>query len=227
MYSVKSKSTSSRGGNRKRSQRTTRRSTSSSFTQHRYKRPTLPTANTVLVVDASHSMQGELVCPDGQKISKRDAAVEAAVLLVKHKAANCPQDLLGCVGFGSRPFVVSPLTRASHPKLVKRLHGLRLCGMTDMSGGLRLGISLLSNRPARFLRNLVLLSDGYPDVRSGLMGLAREAKRARINIHTIGIGDRTSLDEVLLQRISAETHRGRYQHVTSLQELAIALQGVG
>ncbi len=185
-----------------------------------------PVANTMFLVDCSHSMGSPIKAPNGRLLSRLDAAVESMLLLAQHKVENCPQDLLGCVGFGSKAFVALPLTRPNHPKIPGRLRGLRLCGSTDMEAGLRLGLKLLAQRSGRFLRNMVLLSDGYPDRRDNLEGLARMAKSQRVNLHTIGVGNRNDYDEQLLRRLSSLTHRGRFQHVASLQELASSLRRV-
>lgn len=202
------------------------RNRSRTVRQHKLPSHRPPTANTVLIVDSSYSMNGPLAGPGGRSIRKRDAAVEAAILLARHKALTCPQDLLGCVAFGSRGWVVSPLTRPSDPKLVHRLQGLRVNGSTNMVEGLRLGFGLLRARPSQFLRNAVLLSDGAPDSRHGLDDLVRSARLSRINLHCVGVGDAGDLDEALLRRLAGITWGGRYQHVRSLDQLARALQAI-
>jgi len=93
---------------------------------------------------------------------------------------------------------------------------------TNLTAGLRQGLTLLRQAPAGYLRRLWLLSDGEPNVEvDGIFVAVADARIGRVNINTIGFGDR--YDRGLLERIAAATHRGRFVPVQSLRELTDAL----
>lgn len=187
----------------------------------RFKRPI---ANTVLTLDISGSMAQHITGFNGCRERKIDVLKKAAGMLIENKCRNMPKDLVGAVLFGSRANVLFKLTPPNSTWLYKRLHNIRLEGTTNMEAGLMLAITLLEQRNPRFLRNIVLLSDGIPNSSANLIPLAKKAKRYRINIHTIGFGEsRFDFDETLLKSIAHTTHRGQYQHCRTLQELANTL----
>jgi len=188
------------------------------------KRSSQPTANTVLTLDVSGSMTHSITGFDQLREPKIEVLKKAAGLLIEHKRRCLPQDRVGAVLFGSQASVLFKLAAPGSPWLLKRVQGMRIAGSTNMEAGLSLAMSLLRPSHPRFLRNIVLLSDGMPDRRTRLIPLAQEARKLRINIHTVGFGESHSdFDEVLLKSIAQTTHRGQYQHCHTLQGLADTL----
>lgn len=197
---------------------------------HRRRPFSPPVACTVLLVDVSGSMCGRIAAPSGRPdLSKLDAAKEAAVLLARHKAVHTPSDRLAVLGFGSRAFVATPPVICGHPKIAERIQGLRIDGSTNLEAGLRLSLDFLERTPRHVLRQSVVLTDGVPDSRAGLPALVERAKRSRVRIQTIGVGEpgSASLDETLLRQLATATHGGTYRRVTDLNELVLALRAVG
>lgn len=189
-----------------------------------------PVACTVLLVDVSYSMEGKIHAPSGRPdLSKLDAAKEAAVLLARHKAVHTPLDRLAVLGFGSRAFVATPPVICGHPKIAERIQGLRIDGSTNLEAGLRLALDFLERTPRHVLRQIAALTDGVPDTREGLPALIERAKRSRVRIQTIGVGEpgSSSLDEALLRQLATATYGGTYRRVTDLNELVLALRAVG
>ena len=186
-----------------------------------------PIANTVLVQDVSSSMTEPIQGLNGQMIPKIEALKEANRILLEHKVRTCPDDLVGCVVFSDKASVLFKLTNPVNPWVRQRIENMQVGGNTNMAAGLMLAIGMLRRRNPLYLRNIILLSDGIPNVGgdvSEIIRLAQVARRLYININTIGFGDNPSnFNETLLRRIAAATHNGRYAHARELQSLAEAL----
>lgn len=133
-------------------------------------------------------------------------------------------DRIGLIGFHDRGFVIARPADPYAPWLKQRSQDLhnRMGGCTNMTDGLRQAINLLSAVPKGGHRRIWLLSDGRPNKETaGLMNRVDEARRAYININTIGFGD--DYDRDLLMQISRSTHNGKFVSVRSLQQLTQAL----
>lgn len=181
-------------------------------------------AQTVLLLDTSGSMIGSLRSPNGTKVSKLEAAIEACLLLIAYKAKHFPQDLISCVSFGTDAHVVFPPSFPNDPKIIRKLRSLDVDGSTNMRDALKLGLHLFKLCPPEFVKNMVLLTDGYPNERDSLINIVQRARRCHVKLHTIGIGEKNNFDEPLLIKLANLTKGGRYMRVKSLQELATALQ---
>jgi Mg-chelatase subunit ChlD len=186
-----------------------------------------PIANTAFVVDVSGSMRLPFTgSASGVELTRLAVTIECMLVQIRYKAIHTPNDLVGCVAFGSDATVALPLTSPGSPWIEQHLAGLQISGLTNMVAGVTLGLDMLCARPGRILRNMVLISDGYPDDRAGLGPLVQRAYAERVNIHTVGVGDEGGYDAELLRWISANTHKGRYQSVQDVQQYAHALQAV-
>jgi hypothetical protein len=132
---------------------------------------------------------------------------------------------VGICGFNDRGFVILKPVTPHNPVLVERSQGLhaRVSGSyTNIADGHRRSVAMLAVTPPGFYRRIWLLSDGLPNREADrIIPAAREARRLRINVNTIGFGD--SYDERLLKDISAATHSGRFFRVGSLRQLSDAL----
>jgi Mg-chelatase subunit ChlD len=181
-----------------------------------------PIANTILVQDVSGSMNESL----HGRLTKLEALKQANMLLLEHKRRNFPKDRLGCVLFNDSARLLFDLTEPQDPKIERHLSLMQASGQTNMNDGLQMAIDILTKRPGRFLRNIILLSDGFANVgyTSRLIPIAQQAGRSGITINTIGFG-RTpkDFDETLLKSISRSSRRGQYLHVNDLRPLASAL----
>ncbi len=144
----------------------------------------------VLCIDVSGSMSGDPLVE----------AKKAATAYVDLKRGG--RDLLGCVSFGSKAMVAATLQEDF--SLVKEgIASLVIRGSTNMAGGVAKSITLLKEAPPGFRRQLILLTDGYPDsskkVRKEIPKLATE----NITVHTVGTGQ--GYDRSLLEEIATKT----------------------
>lgn len=133
-------------------------------------------------------------------------------------------DLIGLVGFHDRAFVVAKPAEPYAAWLYERSQTLhqRLGGLTNMTAGLMLAVSLVRRSPHGAFRRIWLLSDGEPNVdRQGLNAAVQEARHARCNVNCIGFGDH--YNEGLLRQIAGATHNGKFVPVNSLRELTDTL----
>jgi von Willebrand factor type A domain len=133
-------------------------------------------------------------------------------------------DLVGLVGFHTSGFALVPPCAAFDHRLQEAVGNLSsYTGPgTNLTAGLRAGLTLLGQAPPGYLRRLWLLTDGRPNVQvDGIFAAVVDARAAWVNINTIGFGD--SYDRSLLERVAAGTHRGRFVPVQSLRELTDAL----
>ena len=134
-------------------------------------------------------------------------------------------DRISLIGFHDQGFVLHAAARLHQASLQRAILALheRVAGSgTNLSDGLRQGVEVLAATPPGMLRRAWLLTDGYPNRDTEhLYYWVEQARRAHINLNTIGFGD--SYDEALLRRISQSTHNGRFVSVQSLRELTDAL----
>ncbi len=144
-----------------------------------------PPFHICLVLDRSTSMHG----------ARMDMVKSSALNLLKQFRK---QDLISVVAFSDRAEVVIPPTRV--PDLAKddhRISMLQVGGGTEIYQGLQLGIEQLRSIDPRFMRQLILLTDGhtYGDDEA-CIELAEEAAQDGIQINTMGIGHEWN-DELL------------------------------
>lgn len=134
-------------------------------------------------------------------------------------------DRIGICGFNDRGFIILQPVTPHTPALIEKSRGLhaRVNGSyTNLADGLRRSAAMLAQTPPGYYRRIWLLSDGLPNREvDRIMPAAKEARRQRINVNTIGFGD--SYDEKLLKAISAATHNGKFFRVSSLRQLSDAL----
>lgn len=144
-----------------------------------------PPFHICLVLDRSTSMHG----------ARMDMVKSSALNLLKQFRK---QDLISVVAFSDRAEVIIPPTRV--PDLAKddhRISMLQVGGGTEIYQGLQLGIEQLRSIDPRFMRQLILLTDGhtYGDDEICIQ-LAEEAAQEGIQINTMGIGHEWN-DELL------------------------------
>lgn len=193
----------------------------------------------MLAVDLSGSMRLEDMKLAGQPVS-RFGAVEA---IASDFIARRGGDEMGLILFGSRAFLVTPLTY-DLGAVSAQLKGatVGLAGTeTAIGDAVAVAVKRLSALPEQ-ARVLVLLTDGVNNAGSiAPLDAARAAKAAGVRIYTIGIGatelrvpdffgtrlvnPSADLDEGMLRTMAAQTG-GRYFRATDTSELAAAYQAI-
>jgi Ca-activated chloride channel family protein len=109
----------------------------------------LPPFHLCLVLDRSTSMQGQ-----------RMDMVKASAMQLMRQFRN--QDLFSVVAFSDRAEVIIPPTRVSEmSKDDHRISMLQAGGGTEIYQGLQLGMQQLRSIDTRYMRQLILLTDGH------------------------------------------------------------------
>lgn len=193
----------------------------------------------MLAVDLSGSMRTDDMQLSGQPVS-RFGAVEA---IAGDFIARRSGDEMGLILFGSRAFLVTPLTYDLHA-VQAQLQGaaVGLAGTeTAIGDAIAVAVKRLAGQPEQ-ARVLVLLTDGVNNAGNITpLDAAHAAKAAGVRVYTIGIGatemripdlfgTRTvnpsaDLDEGMLRSIASQTG-GRYFRATDSNQLADAYRAI-
>ncbi len=184
---------------------------------------TVPARDLLLMVDLSASMdQLDFTNVDGNTVS-RLACVKEVVgdFLVKREG-----DRVGLVVFGNSPFLQVPFT--TDLSLCRQLLEETAVGMagprTALGDAIGLGIHLFddSTMPQKAI---IVLTDGN-DTASAMppVEAARVARDRDITIHTVAIGDPTTvgenkIDEEALRNVAQTTHDGAFFRALNREEL--------
>jgi Ca-activated chloride channel family protein len=169
----------------------------------------LPPFHLCLVLDKSTSMQG----------TRMDMVKATAAQLVRQFR---PQDLFSVVTFSDRAEILIPPTRVADIKEDHRINMLQPSGGTEIYQGLALGVQQLRSVDDRYLRQLVLLTDGhtYGDDEACLE-LAQLVANDGISINVMGIGH--EWNDQLLDRV-ASLSGGNAMLITSPKDLGKFLE---
>ena len=193
----------------------------------------------LLAVDLSGSMRTDDMQLAGQDVSRFEAVEAIASDFIARRAG----DELGLVLFGSRAFLVTPLTydldavRAQLQGAAVGLAGTE----TAIGDAIAVAVKRLADLPAQ-ARVLVLLTDGVNNAGSiAPEQAAAAAKAAGVRIYTIGIGatqmrvpdffgmrlvnPSADLDQAMLTRIAQQTG-GRFFRATDTGELSDAYRAI-
>jgi Ca-activated chloride channel homolog len=193
----------------------------------------------LLAVDLSGSMRTDDMQLAGQDVSRFEAVEAIASDFIARRAG----DELGLVLFGSRAFLVTPLTydldavRAQLQGAAVGLAGTE----TAIGDAIAVAVKRLADLPAQ-ARVLVLLTDGVNNAGSiAPEQAAAAAKAAGVRIYTIGIGatqmrvpdffgmrlvnPSADLDQAMLTRIAQQTG-GRFFRATDTRELSDAYRAI-
>lgn len=170
---------------------------------------TTPTRDLLLLVDLSGSMdQKDFTNAAGQQVDRLTAVKE----VLGDFLTNREGDRVGLVVFGNAPFLQVPFT--TDLELCRQLLGetaVRMAGpRTALGDAIGLGIRLFETSDAP-TKTMIALTDGN-DTGSSVppTEAARVAADREITIHTVAIGDPTTvgeeqLDEVALKAMAEET----------------------
>lgn len=142
----------------------------------------------LLAVDVSGSMEAMDFNLDGHPTNRLEVVKRVMADFIKER----PNDRIGLLAFGGKPYLVSPLT-LDHDWLKRRLDSLRI-GMvedgTAIGTAIGSGTNRLRNRKAKS-RILILLTDGISNAGSVPPLVAADAaKTLGIKVYTIGAGTR-------------------------------------
>ena len=193
----------------------------------------------LLAIDLSGSMRTDDMQLAGQDVSRFEAVEAIASDFIARRAG----DELGLVLFGSRAFLVTPLTydlgavRAQLQGAAVGLAGTE----TAIGDAIAVAVKRLAGLPQQ-ARVLVLLTDGVNNAGSIVPEqAAAAAKAAGVRIYTIGVGatqmrvpdffgmrlvnPSADLDEAMLTRIANDTG-GRFFRATDTRELADAYRTI-
>jgi Ca-activated chloride channel family protein len=193
----------------------------------------------LLAIDLSGSMRTEDMHLAGQDVSRFEAVETIASDFIARRAG----DELGLVLFGSRAFLVTPLTydlEAVRAQLKGSAVGLAGTE-TAIGDAIAVAVKRLAGLPQQ-ARVLVLLTDGVNNAGSIAPEQAAAAARAAgVRVYTIGVGatqmrvpdffgmrlvnPSADLDEAMLTKI-AEGTGGRFFRATDTRELAAAYQTI-
>jgi Ca-activated chloride channel family protein len=183
----------------------------------------LPTRDLLLLVDLSGSMrQEDFTNAAGEKVDRLAAVKEVlGDFLVRRDG-----DRVGLVVFGDAPFLQAPFS--TDLNLARQLLDETAIGMagprTAFGDAIGLGVTLFDNSDAP-AKTIIALTDGN-DTASQVppAEAARVAKERGIRIHTVAMGDPTTLGEERLDeatlRAVAEGSGGAYFYAGDRQQLA-------
>jgi Ca-activated chloride channel family protein len=184
-----------------------------------------PTRDMLLLVDLSGSMETkDFTTADGTPVDRLSAVKEVVGEFLKRRNG----DRVGLVVFGNAPFLQAPFT--TDLALCRQLldeTAVRMAGpRTALGDAMGLGIQVFENSDAPD-KVMIALTDGN-DTGSGvpLVQAARVARDREITIHTVAMGDPTTvgeeqLDQQALQEVAEVTggqsflalNRGELEHI--------------
>ncbi|HET6806252.1 MAG TPA: VWA domain-containing protein [Frateuria sp.] len=193
----------------------------------------------LLAIDLSGSMRTEDMQLAGQDVSRFEAVEAIAGDFITRRAG----DELGLVLFGSRAFLVTPLTYdLDAVRAQLRGAAVGLAGTeTAIGDAIAVAVKRLAGLPQQ-ARVLVLLTDGVNNAGSiSPEQAAAAAKAAGVRVYTIGVGatqmrvpdffgmrlvnPSADLDEAMLTRIAEQTG-GRFFRATDTHQLATAYRTI-
>ena len=140
----------------------------------------------ILVLDVSESMEAKDFSIGGEPATRLDAVREVTRKFIEGR----PNDRIGMIAFGTRPYVVSPMT-LDHDWLLQNLDRVRIGlveGATAIGSAMASAGSRLNDKAAKS-RVIVLLTDGENNAGKIPPSTAAEALKAlHIKFYSIGVG---------------------------------------
>ena len=184
---------------------------------------TIPTRDMLLAVDLSGSMEAaDFTNSEGQKVDRLMAVKE----VLDEFLARREGDRVGLIVFGNAAFVQVPFTQDLEAcRILLNETAVRMAGpKTAFGDAIGLGITLFEQSEVED-RVIIALTDGNDTgSRVSPADAAQIAADNEITIHTVGIGDPSTLGEEKLDEEALETVAratgGRYFHANSREELA-------
>jgi len=173
----------------------------------------------ILTLDASGSMAQSGFNAKERMKNKFDSTIAIAQDFIQKRY----DDNMGVVIFGTFAYTASPLTYDLEAlSYLLRMTNVGIAGeSTAIGDAIMQSIHTLSYGKAKN-KAIILLTDGYHNAGANSPKKAvQEAKRLRIKIYTIGLGNKTDYDASLLETISKETGAKSYtaSSAKALQEI--------
>ncbi len=139
-------------------------------------------------------------------LSRREAARKAAEGSARYISNNASRAVVGIAAYADHFYhVVGPIVgRENLEAIVDGLQDLGSTGDTAIGRGLRGIQKMVEKCPAESRKTLIVLSDGRQNEGEKPVPVARELRQQHdVDIHTIGIGKRSKVDEERLRRIAS------------------------
>lgn len=189
----------------------------------------------ILAVDVSGSMEAMDFTLNGKSVNRLEVVKNVVDSFIEDR----PNDRMGLIAFGGKPYLISPLT-LDHNWLRKRLESLTI-GMIEDGTAIGSAIGTSVNRlreQTSKSKIIILLTDGINNSGriSPLLG-AEAAEALKIKVYTIGAGTRgeapfpvvqfgrkrlikakVDIDEITLQQVAEKTG-AQYFRATDTQSL--------
>ena len=148
-----------------------------------------------LLLDVSSSMNFGFF--HWKPMAQLKKAVNNYITIMNKAESN---DRIGCIVFSQGARQISePIT--DYQMLNRMVQGLNPAGGTEMANGLKLAHTKLNEQREGFPREIVLVSDGFPNDRVAVLDQA--SKMTNIKVNTVGVG--SGYDADLLRQISDMT----------------------
>ncbi len=178
----------------------------------------------VLAIDASGSMNSSGFDSDNE-LSKgeRLSRFELTKIIAKDFLLNRLSDNIGIVIYGDFAFIASPISYEK--EIVSDMLGYVTQGMAgqNTATGEAIAMSVRAFKHSKAKTKLIiLLSDGEHN--SGMLSpkdALEMAKKQKIKIYTIAIGNKGEADEVLLEKIALKSGGQFYTAVTAKELLGV------
>lgn len=152
--------------------------------------PRLP-LNLGILLDTSGSMR------EHARLAHAQLAIKRLVDVLR------PEDTFSLTTFSTNAEVVaSGRLSANREKVKRQIEQIQAGGTTNLHAGLKLAyVQVAKHQRAEWINAVILLTDGRPNTRKGILPLVQESTRKGIPISTIGVGE--EFDKVMLQDIAA------------------------
>lgn len=151
-----------------------------------YTEVSTPGYDLMLAVDASHSMEALDFSAQGRQVNRMQVVKGVMSRFIERREG----DRVGLIVFGSRAYVLSPLTldRRAVNQLLATLVPSVAGPATALGDAIALGVAKLRERPPES-RVMVLIADGDNNAGSfGPLEAARLAAASEVRIYVIGVG---------------------------------------
>lgn len=130
---------------------------------------------------------------------------------------------IGYIGFADEAVVRLPLVSVNDPAALSAPLGLQAGGQTNLTAALDMANALLYGAPQGAVKRLVVISDGFPNVKTdSLIRAACGCRESYISLDVVFIGEDPNAAD-LLRRVSSSTVHGRFIKVDELAAIRRAV----
>ncbi len=174
---------------------------------------------TMVVIDRSGSMSRQDYVP-----TRLAGAIKAAQALIDEKRAKRPNDVVAIVGFNKVGKIYADPSSVN-VCFNRAFDQLTATGNTRFQQGLKSAQSAYQRLNDRsYQPQIIFLSDGQ-DGDKGSFAFSQHLKHQHYDIHTIGVGQRASVDEERLKKIASIGPNGpQYQFIDNVRDLVIGFK---